>query len=87
MKKVNFKKLTNQFLAGVFGLALMGGVMLHTQDVEAQSAETWYEAKVTIEQTLSGTFIVSTCTSIPGSSCNMPGSIHRVKVPKLINIW
>jgi len=36
MKKVNFKKLTNQFLAGVFGLALMGGVMLHTQDVEAQ---------------------------------------------------
>jgi len=36
MKKVNFKKLTNQFLAGVFGLALMGGVMLNTQDVEAQ---------------------------------------------------
>lgn len=39
MKKVNFKKLTNQFLAGVFGLALMGGVMLHTQDVEARQLE------------------------------------------------
>jgi|GEM_PF-2305018 len=36
MKKVNFKKLTNQFLAGVFALTLMGGVMLNTQDVEAQ---------------------------------------------------
>jgi len=40
MKKVNFKKLTNQFLAGVFGLALMGGVMLHAQVVEAQSDTT-----------------------------------------------
>jgi len=32
MKKVNFKKLTNQFLAGVFALTLMGGVMLHAQE-------------------------------------------------------
>jgi len=39
MKKVNFKKLTNQFLAGVFALTLMGGVMLNTQDVEAQKIE------------------------------------------------
>jgi len=36
MKKVNFKKLTNQFLAGVFALTLMGGMMLNTQDVMAQ---------------------------------------------------
>ena len=36
MKKVNFKKLTNQFLAGVFGLALMGGVMLNFESAYSQ---------------------------------------------------
>ena len=36
MKKVNFKKLGKQFMAGLFGVALMGGVMLNTQEVEAQ---------------------------------------------------
>ena len=36
MKKMNFKKLVKQFLVGIFGLALMGGVMLNTQEMEAQ---------------------------------------------------
>ncbi|MGM0635110.1 MAG: hypothetical protein ACQESK_03520 [Bacteroidota bacterium] len=36
MKKVNFKRMTNQLLAGVFGLALMGGILLSSQDAEAQ---------------------------------------------------
>jgi hypothetical protein len=36
MLKVNFKKLGKQFLAGLFGFALMCGVMLNTQTAEAQ---------------------------------------------------
>jgi len=36
MKKVNFKKLTKQFLAGVFALTLMGGVMFSFQNLKAQ---------------------------------------------------
>jgi hypothetical protein len=39
MKKVNFRKLGKQFLAGLFGVALMCGVMLNTQTAEAQSDE------------------------------------------------
>jgi hypothetical protein len=37
MKKLNLKKRVSQLMAGIFGLALMGGLLLTTQTTYAQS--------------------------------------------------
>ena len=36
MKKANFMKFGKQFLAAVFSIVLLGGIMLNTQTAEAQ---------------------------------------------------
>ena len=36
MKKANFMKFGKQFLAAVFSIVLLGGIMLNTQNVDAQ---------------------------------------------------
>lgn len=77
MKKVNFKKLTNSFLAGVFGLALMGGVMLNTQEAEAQTSDL-ITAINDLAQTLqNGDQIPCTSSFSPLSQDEEPSSVVR----------
>ena len=76
MKKVNFKKLTNQFLAGVFALTLMGGVMLNTQEAEAITlSDGWTKAN------FDGDFD-EICKS-PGKTCAPPVIIIVPTLEKL----
>jgi hypothetical protein len=44
----------------------------------------WYEIEYSMSYTSGGIFIVTTCTSIPGSACNMPGSIHRSDIGPIL---
>ncbi|MGM0635117.1 MAG: hypothetical protein ACQESK_03555 [Bacteroidota bacterium] len=36
MKKVNFKRMTNQLLFGLLAVALIGGLLLNSQEIGAQ---------------------------------------------------
>jgi hypothetical protein len=67
MKKVNFKKLGKQFLAAVFSIFLLSGVMLNTQKVEAQTPTNKTErTKANFDGPLSGI-----CKQ-PGTDCEAP---------------
>lgn len=50
----------------------------------ANSQSTWYEIEYSMSITSSGAYLVTTCTGIPGSACNMSGSIHRSDVSVIL---
>jgi hypothetical protein len=63
----------------LFSIALLFAV-----SGSANSQTTWYEIEYSMSITSSGAYLVATCTDIPGSACNMPGSIHRSDVSAVL---
>lgn len=61
---------------------LFASVAFGSSEISAQS--TWYEVSYSTSVTSSGIYLVTTCTSIPGSACNMPGSIHRTDLSPIL---
>jgi len=48
---------------------------------EAKSENpTWYEIEYTTSTTSTGFYLITTCTNIPGSACDSPGSHHRTNI-------
>ncbi|TFV96263.1 hypothetical protein E4S40_08555 [Algoriphagus kandeliae] len=70
---------------GVLGLFLFSVFFINVTEIDAQSSSTWYEVEYTTSITSSGIYLVTTCTNIQGSACNMPGSVHRTDLSPIIS--
>ncbi len=46
-------------------------------------ADQWYKTEATIIYIEGQFYLKSECTTIPGSECNMPGSIHLIQIPRI----
>jgi hypothetical protein len=72
---------------GVIGMCILGSSSLAGLTAKAQtSPEIWYEIEYSTQVTSSGLYLVTKCTNIPGSACNMPGSVHRSDISSILSI-
>lgn len=72
---------------GILSLGMMGMFFESISEAEAQTSSTWYEIEYTTSVTSSGIYLVTTCTEIPGSACNMPGSVHRTDLGPILRAF
>ncbi|NVJ87007.1 MAG: hypothetical protein HWE15_11920 [Algoriphagus sp.] len=69
---------------GVLSAYLFGVFLVNVSEIDAQTSNTWYEVEYTTSVTSSGIYLVTTCTNIPGSACNIPGSVHRTDLSPIL---
>lgn len=72
---------------GMIGMCVIGSSSIGDLTAQAQtSPEVWYEIEYSTQVTSSGLYLVTKCTNIPGSACNMPGSVHRSDISAILSI-
>jgi hypothetical protein len=75
------KKVFGFVLGATFMLTLVTG-LFSSFNAQAEPDE-WYATVTTIVWINGQAYIRSDCSTIPGSECNMPGSIHLIQLPRL----